>query len=429
MFKIFTKIFRAYFSFYKDVDITNDAAVLFRRNQVIRNIITISNMTYSAILMITAISSNNSTNFLLSLLLFPFTFLISKTLNVLMYKDTNSLIKQEVAMYVSSGFMFAISVLIYIRINSDAGFFANTAYLLLYYSLIVIVLYQNKQLMRNISVWVFFGFTFIHFTVTYDIIGAEYSKNINDFFRAFLTEKELHDIILRTFILLIFILVSYSLVDTSQYLHKKRIEDLIKRKDVEQNFKKVIKDVFNVVITNNVNYRDSKKYISLIAELSKDLASYLNLSIEQQEYIYNFAQCHIDSADKLEEICNEFGDNLTDDEFYKLKESTEEGALIIKRLQLAQKCEDIIKAHIEDVNSVEFTNNINKIQDNEISDIILFVELYVTLRSSRSYKRPYAHKLVVDLLKKNFSEYYDIVIFERFYKNNKHFEDKYNMYI
>ena len=102
--------------------------------------------------------------------------------------------------------------------------------------------------------------------------------------------------------------------------------------------------------------------------------------------------------------------------------------MIVKRLQLSQKCEDIIKAHMEDVNSSEFVKNINKIQDNEVSDIILFAELYVSLRSPKSYKRPFSHKIVVDILKNRFNDYYDIVIFERFYKNNKEFEDTYNMY-
>ena len=65
MIKGLFKIFKTSFSFFKDVDITNDAEVLFRRNQVIKNIITISNMTYSAILMISALSVGNTTNLLI----------------------------------------------------------------------------------------------------------------------------------------------------------------------------------------------------------------------------------------------------------------------------------------------------------------------------------------------------------------------------
>lgn len=423
-----SSLFKSYFSFFKDVDITNDAKVLLRRNQVIRNIITISNLAFTLILMISAISTKDSSNFLLSLLLFPVSYIFSNTLKMLMYKDENSLVKQETAMYVACIYIFAMSVIVYIRINKYASFFSGAAYLLLYYSLLVMILYQNKQLIKNMVLFILFAFTFVHFTITHDILAAEYSKNVQDLLRAFLTESELHDIILRTIILIIFLLVSHSLVDTSNYLHEKRKEDLLKRKDVEENFKKVVKDIFNVVITNNVNYQDNKKYIDLVADLSKKLASYMNLSLENQQIVYDFAKCHINSTEKLEEICNSFSDNLTDDEFYRLKDSTEEGAMIVKRLQLSQKCEDIIKAHMEDVNSSEFVKNINKIQDNEVSDIILFAELYVSLRSPKSYKRPFSHKIVVDILKNRFNDYYDIVIFERFYKNNKEFEDTYNMY-
>ena len=77
------------------------------------------------------------------------------------------------------------------------------------------------------------------------------------------------------------------------------------------------------------------------------------------------------------------------------------GTQIAKRLQLAQKAEDIARAHVEGVATISFTQEMNEIQPQIESQIILLCDLYVTMRSGKSYKRPYPNQTTVTLFEKN----------------------------
>ena len=70
--------FQDKFGFENGIDITDDNEVLFRKNVVIKNLVFVSNLIYTLIFTIISIGDpSNRSNWLLTILLFPVTFLIN----------------------------------------------------------------------------------------------------------------------------------------------------------------------------------------------------------------------------------------------------------------------------------------------------------------------------------------------------------------
>ncbi len=63
------------------------------------------------------------------------------------------------------------------------------------------------------------------------------------------------------------------------------------------------------------------------------------------------------------------------------------------------------------------------IQKSDIADVILCVDMYLTLRELRSYKRPMNHSQAMKILEGDLSVYIDDRIIERFVK----FQDEYDI--
>ena len=66
------------------------------------------------------------------------------------------------------------------------------------------------------------------------------------------------------------------------------------------------------------------------------------------------------------------------------------------------------------------------IQSNMESQIILICDIYVSMRSVKSYKKAYPHKLTMNYLENHFKIYFDPVIFDRFVRFSNDFEEIYN---
>ena len=54
--------------------------------------------------------------------------------------------------------------------------------------------------------------------------------------------------------------------------------------------------------------------------------------------------------------------------------------------------------------------------------------MYIALRSAKSFKRPYPHKVVMEYFEKEFKFYFNDDLFNRFVKFDKDFETMYNEY-
>ena len=94
-------------------------------------------------------------------------------------------------------------------------------------------------------------------------------------------------------------------------------------------------------------------------------------------------------------------------------------------MQLERKCEDIIRSTFEGSNNDEFVKKMKKIQNEVSSQIILICELYVTMRSIKSYKKAYNHKLTIQYMTDQFRVYFDGDIFEHFLRFKDQFEEIY----
>ena len=413
--------FTSRFGFESGIDITNDNQVLYRKNVVIKNIIFVSNLVYT--LIFTILSFSDKSNWLLTVLLFPVTFIVNNILTKMIKKGPEDKMSQIIAMYVSSFYMFLSTIVIYIKLKvGDADYLKECGYILLYYSLAICAYYQDKKMLKNVFVWVFILVTILHFTITYPILESDMATNILQFIKTFFTSNEFKDILIRTILLGLFMLVLYINVAMVNYMQDERKKELTKRRQVQEDFTNVVTKIFDVTLNSKDLSIDDKNNVEILAIMAKKLASLLGLKPDECEKIYNFTKIHTDKKIDF----NDYGYDNEDEKFEALRMQTELGSELISRLQLERKCEDIIRATFEGSNDDAFVNKMREIQNNTESQIILICDLYVSMRSVKSYKKAYPHKLTITYLEEQYKLYFDPVIFDRFMRFSNDFEAIYN---
>ena len=415
------KFFVNNFGFESGIDIADDTQVLYRKNYVIKNIVFISNLIYSIVFSLLSIGHSN--NWLLSVLLFPITFVLNGTLKKLINKNPNDNMRQTIAMYTMSFYMFLSTLIIYIKLkNGDALYLKEIGYILIYYSLAICAFYQDKKMLKNIFLWVLILITILHFTVTYSLISDDMATDVTIFFKTFFTSDAFKDILLRTILLSMFMLVLYISVSMANYMQDERRKELSKRRKVQEDFTKVITEIFDVSLNKTNITQADREEAEILATMSKKLSSLLGNSPDISNEIYNFAKIYIEkNVDfKTDEYNNE------DEKFEAIRTQTELGSKLISRIELTRKCEDIIRATFEGSNDDAFINRMKKIQNNNESQIILICDLYVSMRSVKSYKKAYNHKITMNYLEEHFKYYFDPLVFERFIRFSSDFEELFN---
>ncbi len=413
-------LFNKYFSFESGIDITNDNQVLYRKNVVIKNIIFLSNIIYTIIFTIVSISEPS--NWLLTVILFPVTFVVNMSLKNLINKGPEDRMSQNVAMYVSCLYMFLSSVLIYVKLKyGQSSYLMEAGYILLYYSLAVCSFYQDKKMLKNISIWVIVLITILHFTVTYSLINTDVAKDVSKIFTLF-TADAFKDIIIRTLLLIMFMLVLYVNVSMVNFMQDERKKELSKRREVQEDFTKVVTEIFDVTLSNNEISEDEAKEAIVLSTMVKKLASLSNLKPEESNEVYEFSKIHIEK--KVHFNADAFANE--DEKFEALRKETELGSKLIARIHLKRECEELIRSTFEASTSPAFIDKVRESLRGDIySEIILICDLYVTMRSFKSYKRAYNHKITMDYFEKYFKIYFDQDIFDRFMKFDTDFEEIY----
>ena len=427
-----TTFFKKRFSFESGVDITNENEVLYRKNVVIKNILFITNILYTVIFTLIALGYRSPMNWLISILLFPITFFVNYTLSKLIKKGSQDKMSQTIAMYFSCFYIFLSSILVYIKLKfgnysssggTDSKFLKECGYILLYYALLITAFYQNKKLLKNIFIWVFILITVLHFTVTYTLVQT--AENYNTPFKFlgwFFGSEEFRDILIRTVLLVLYMMVLYIYVSMADYMQQERVKELVKRRKVQEDFTNVVTKIFDVTLKGNTISEDEKRDMTIVSSMSSKLASLLSYDPSTCEEIYNYSKITI-----AKNVDFHIAENISEDEkFSFLSKQTELGSSIISRLQLSRKCEDIIRATLEGGNDESFMENQKKIQNNPESQIILICEMYVTMRGIRSYKRPYNHQKTITFMESELKPYFDNIIFERFIRFQDDFESLYN---
>lgn len=410
------KFFSNTFGFESGIDITDDTKVLYRKNIVIKNIIFISNLIFT--LMFAFLSFGEKSNIVLTIILFPVTFLVNSGLKKTINKNPEDITTQTIASYIACFYMFLLSIVIYFKLKyGSIDYLKECGYILIYYSLAVCSFYQNKKLLKTVFEWVLALVTILHFTVTYGIIFSEMASDLGLFFREFFVSDAFKDILIRTILLCVFMLVLYAIVSMSGYMQEERKKELMKRREVQEDFTNVVTKIFEVTLDNSSRSEEDKESIRIVSKMAKRLAELLSMPEMECQEIENFAKIHIERS------VNFLPDGASEDEkFALLREQTNLGSIIISRLQLERKCEYIIRSTFEESNTQEFVLRMNRIQNEIQAQLILICELYVTMRSIKSYKKAYNHKLTMQYMTEQFSVYFDGNVFDRFVRFKDEFE-------
>jgi len=386
----------------------------------------VTNLMYSVILFILSITNTNPdtkiSNWVITVIIFPITFAINKLLKKLIWLDKSDRTKQMVAMYVASLYIFFSAILIYARLYS-IDYFETAAYILMYYAVVVISLYQEKKVLSGSFQGLLALLTFIHLVWTYNFQGLVNGQTITEFLPYFIKLPEFSDILLRTLLFILFYVVVYAIVSMGQYMQEERKSELMKRRQVQKDFSHIVGDLFSVVFSSSYALMD-KRYAYLVQQMSERMGSYYGLSGDEVNDMNHYAMIHL----QFSEIKNMLDDiNHYDEQTFELlKAKTELGSQIARRLQLAQKCEDIARAYIEETINENFIKDMLDIQPEIESQIILLSDLYMTMRGPKSYKRPLAHSIVVKAFQNELGTFFDYNLKERFLKFNDEFLEMYN---
>ena len=244
-----------------------------------------------------------------------------------------------------------------------------------------------------------------------------------DFLPYFIRLPEFSDILLRTLLFILFYVVVYAIVSMGQYMQEERKQELMKRRQVQKDFSHIVGDLFSVVFSSSYALLD-KRHAYLVQQMSERLASYYGLKNDEINALNTYAMIHL----KYNEIKHMLDDMNAYDEktFDMLKTKTELGSRIARRLQLAQKCEDIARAYSEETINENFIKDMLEIQPEIESQIILLSDLYMTMRSAKSYKRPMSHPNVLKAFQQSLGTFFDYELKERFLKFNDEFLELYN---
>lgn len=416
------EIFAKFFGFEQGVDITNDVAVLYRRNIVIKNIIFISNLLYSVLLFLLSLGDNTVSNWVITVMVFPLTYVINRVLKKLINLDQEDKTKQTVAMYVGAFYIFFSSILIYARLYTIEHF-STGGYILIYYALVVVALYQEKKLLSSGFIFSLSLLTSIHLLWTYNLQGLAEGYTLIDFIPFFIQTPEFRDIIFRTLLFILFYFVVYATVSMGQYMQEERKNELSKRRQVQSDFTHIVGDLFSGVFSASSQLME-KRHAYHVQQISQKLAELFGMSGEKIDEIGQFALIHL----RYQEIKLMISDmhQYNEQNYDVLKQKTELGSRIAKRMQLARKCEDITRAHLENIADEKFIQEMVLIQPEIDSQIILMAELYVNMRGPKSYKRPKPHAAVIKFFQEDFKSYFDFNLRERFLKFHQDFSDIYD---
>lgn len=437
------------FNFEAGVDILDDTSVLYRRNKVNKNILLVANV----VLILFTFIGNQNPNWIITAGFGILMLAINTTLSRIINEEPRTLLKQQMAMYIGSIYILMASLGVYVKLTVSgrvyeellgeySGLAANliaatdlsiaqAGYILIYFALVVVALYQDSTLLRILFKWVLAFMTIIHLFVMYPSL-YDNAGSIPELYRYLFTAPHnniIIDITLRTIVLVVFYIALYSSVSIGEMMNNKRKEELVRRKELEVDFKAVVGDVFDVInVFNshsiNQNIEDSHR----VAEIASRLGNVLGLSANVCTEIYDYSVIHIDMVDQLNILEYEDKEVLNERDYLEIREKTILGSVIIKRLQLNQKSEDIVRAHFEKTNDQQFTERVKRIQRSQEGQIILLAEIYDILRQQRNYKNTLNHKRAIDLLRLEFGEYFEPYILDRFMKYQMEFDAFYSKY-
>ena len=420
--------FQDKFGFENGIDITDDNKVLFRKNIVIKNIIFITNLIYTLIFTVVSIGApTNTTNWLLTVLLLPVTFFVNWVLGKMIKKGPDDKISQMIAMYIAAFYMFLSAILVYIKLkygesgSPEGNYLSECGYILLYYSLLICAFYQDRRMLKYVNAISLILITILHFTVTYSIVAMAGQGDLIQFFIDFFTGTQFRDIVIRTILLGLFMLVLYIYVAMTNTIALERVKETSKRRTVENDYIDTVTALLKVSMPHDIYTEDEKKETEILCLMVKKLASLLSVDPNEIESYVNYAKLHIDYENVID-FDPKVKNTLT---YLTLKSQAFDAIDLIKRVELKKKAEEILR-HVLDVgsnaNDDEFVKSARNVITDLRSQIILICDIYISLRSYRVYKKANNHKYTMEYMEKMFKVYFDSLVYDRFSKFDSDFE-------
>ncbi|MBU0997857.1 MAG: hypothetical protein KKE16_07445 [Firmicutes bacterium] len=430
-----TQVIFNMFSFEAGVDILDDTSVLYRRNLVMKNIIKITNFVFVIFIFVGSKSIGISVNIIVSFVFFLVMFFSNLSIKKVIFGEPRTFQKQVMGEYASALYILMMAVAVYSKLKfslsglEGEGYLSITlaGYSLIYFALVVLALYQDSKLLKFVFKIAIILMTLVHVLVLYPVVT--YAGDIATLWN-YISGPILSDIVLRTIVLAVFMIALYSTAKISEDMNAKRKEELIKRRSMEKDFKSVVNDVFDVISVYKQRSEDNEEKRQImaskrVAELSGKLGNFLGYSPKLCKEIFDFSTIHIDKKSFLSLADYDDKEVLDEEDFKKIRDKTIIGSVIIKRLQLEKKGEDIVRAHFEKTANQDFIKEMNSIQNNRESQVILLCEIYDILRQPKNYKKEVKHARAMDLIQLEFYPYFDPQIIDRFVKYTDDFESIY----
>ena len=422
--------FQDKFGFENGIDITDDNEVLYRKNIVIKNIILVANVIYTIIFTIISIGDpTNRSNWLLTILLFPVTFLINHLLGKMIKRGAKDNLSQRLSMYLASFYMFLSSILIYIKlkygeVGTDAGgnYLAECGYILIYISLLMTAFYQDKKMLKYVFIWAFVGVTILHFVVTYSIVASAQAQSIFEFLGNFFAGTQFRDILIRSILLGLYMLVLYIYVSMTNYLQEERKKEQAKRRDVQLEYTNSITNVFSFGLPNVKYSQEEIDEAEILSRMTRKLATILNMNEEEVEDVASFARLYVDASvdNNIQDIDNE------DEQYYKIRNQSEMGITVMKRLDLKRRADEILRYVLAGYNDSEFIRRHREMLKDKKSQIVLICDIYISMRSNRIYKKASNHTTATQYMSNYFLDYFDGDIFSNFMRFSSDFDAIYS---
>ncbi len=423
-------LFAKFFAFENNIDITCDEQVLKRKNEVIKNIIFVINILIFLMMSLYSASTNQFqtkalkiVNWVITGASFPLSFVINFFLKRLIGKSKESdtkynLAKQHIAMYFAIGYLLLLVILFYIKINLPIKYitlpekykrFAELfSYLMFYVVVLICALYQDKRFLFNMLLVIFSAITIMHFFITYNSINIFQNEKIE------IKKIVITDIFLRTFIYIIFSIIIYATTSISNYMQLERKKETIKRIEKEEDYKVVSEIIIDLIKTSPKHFfikEDSEN----ILKISSYLASLVGFDKSDHKNLERYSTIHFE----INNLSN------SDFEYNSIKDKMTIFLQVIKRIQLFNKSETIIRSYNEKRITKDFIINQNQIQRNLISDCILLSEIYYRLRSPQEYKAPLRHIDAISVLNNDLKMFFNLDMLSKFNEFSSNFDKIY----
>jgi len=414
-------VLKKLFSFDAYTDLKDPTSVLYRRNYCIKNINSLVNVVF----LLFSLVGISKSNYIITIVFFIIMTALSNTIGKMLKKKKDDYNHQVIIMYLQSFFVFFLSVVLYIKIylgfTLSGANLTNTqfsitqaAYFLMFFSLIIMALYQEPKLLRTMFIWSFLIITIINLSLVHPDLYYHADDIVNLFNYVFKENTDIiTDIILRTLVLLVYFVALYSSVSLSRSINDKRTQEMNKRIGVETNLKEVVSSLFDAVKVYNA-FKDpllqelsSRKIRAVAKEIGSSLA-FDNLKLNE---LVEYSSIH---TEKIRELSLNDISEIKEDNFNVVLLKTNLASKIMRRLEISKEAEDIVYSIF---NGVEIDKGSHqKIDINE--EIILISEVYDILRSDRTYKRALNHERAIDLILNAFKGLFSDMVLIRLQKFN-----------